>query len=52
MSLKKKTQNQLICELYVKNRRYDSLREFKSSQGNLTKKEKYFIIKDLIENEN
>ena len=50
----RKSQNQLICELYVKNSMYKELREFKrslKSPNPPTTKQKYLIINQLIQKE-
>ena len=51
----KKTQNQLLIELYVKHRMYKELREFKRSlklpkADRMTTKEKWTIINELVNN--
>jgi hypothetical protein len=46
-----KSQNLLICELYVKHRMYKELREFKRSLKSPeppTNQQKHLIIKELI----
>ena len=50
----RKSQNKLICELYVKHRMYKELREFKRSLKSPdppTTQQKYLTIKQLIQKE-
>jgi hypothetical protein len=44
----KKSQNQLLIELFVKHRMYNELREFKRSQGSLSTQEKYLKIQEIL----
>jgi hypothetical protein len=55
MPKRKKTQNQLLCQLYVKNQLYDELKRFKAQQKlpreqQMTIKQKWTIINELINN--
>jgi len=53
MPKRKITQNELLCQLYVKNQLYEELKVFKAQQKlpqaeRMTKQEKYLRIKELI----
>ena len=51
---KRKSQNELLCQLYVKNQLYEELKLFKAQQKlpreqQITTKQKWTIINNLIE---
>ena len=43
-----KSQDRILLELLIKNKKYKELKEFKKREKKLSKKEKYLIIKELL----